>query len=503
MKKLIYPLFFIILCSFTGIAQNVLFKNSIQYGDPILDNWADKIIEYKNKFYITGYDSKTNIHPSSRFILCTDLDGNKIWEKKYNASENIELKVSDENKLILLKNHNLLIEVDENLKEINTTSFKIDNSKYVYLDNNFIHTTNGDIIIGAYCDTINSLFTENKGKNDYWLLRYQKNGNLVWKKNLGTQFHDTGHGIFKSPNNNDFLVGIYSHTYELGQYVGKEIHAIKLDFDGNIIWNTKVNKINSYYIDQSVSSDSKGNLYFAYTKLNNFTISDLIITKVDYKGIISKEIIVNDSYSAIGGMVIENDKIYLNMIHSNFSENTFFSGIKLKVDNYIYSYIVKLNEFLALEWYYNPTFIQKYEVYDKNISAAPNDIVVKNGKVACINSGINYYKNFEPQNSNTNYWLTILQDINDYSKDCIKEAVIYPNPSTSNSTLFIDFKQNYYHSNLVINLYNGLGQLVDSQTKEIIGKQTDYALPNYLTSGIYFLQFYCGKEQFSKKIIIQ
>jgi len=99
-------------------------------------------------------------------------------------------------------------------------------------------TTDGGYIVSGDSDSNNGDVTGNHGGKDYWIVKLDENGNIEWQKSLGgsgddqtysvQQTTDGGYIVVGSSNSNDGDVS--------GNNGGKDFWVVKLNTSGNIIW---------------------------------------------------------------------------------------------------------------------------------------------------------------------------------------------------------------------------------------------------------------------------
>jgi len=86
--------------------------------------------------------------------------------------------------------------------------------------------SNGDIIVAGWTKSFSL------GKSDVWVLRLDENGNIKWQKTYGGNDDDRANTIAITSTGNIIVTG-YTKSFGLG---GSNIWVLKLDPNGNIIW---------------------------------------------------------------------------------------------------------------------------------------------------------------------------------------------------------------------------------------------------------------------------
>lgn len=153
----------------------------------------------------------------------------------------------------------------------------------------------GFIIGGDSNSIISGNKTENNfGESDYWLLKIDSRGNLVWQKTIGGINDDQLFSILKTKNN-DFYIGGSSVKPSNEKEEGTDFWIIKINETAEIIWekyynNGKVDILNSL-IETSENSLILGGLTKSEIKLGKKSIkndidgvNDFLIMNIDKEG---------------------------------------------------------------------------------------------------------------------------------------------------------------------------------------------------------------------------
>lgn len=347
---------------------------------------------------ISGNKTTPNLGSSDIWIIGIDFAGNILWEQTYGGSDG-----------------------DRPYDIINTS------------DNN--------ILISGVSNSSNSghFGQNNYGNNDYWILKLDLNGNLLWQQNYGGSGFDEARRIVETSNQEYIAVG-FSNSPISGiknslNYGADDIWIIKTDSNGNLLWE------NSYGGD---AYDAASNII----KLNNGYF------------------ITGSSLSGISG----------NKTEVGYGDYDFWG---LKIDE-------------------NGTI-----VWQKSIGGSLSDgcnSIVKNpdgtfllaGSSRSPVSGTKTVASY----GDSDYWLVKLdEDVLNTTIFNNNTFAIYPNPVKN--ILNIDFEN--YRDKIVITFFNLLGQEVFtnsySHQKEIkIGC-------NNLQDGIYNIIIETNNDTFYKKLI--
>ena len=164
-------------------------------------------------------------------------------------------------------------------------------------------------IFGGLTATFGSYTFTNIGQLDIVLIKYDKNGNVLWAKQFGGIKDDIGNSITSDIYGNIYIIGWFdSPTIMFGSFLltntlggSGDMFLIKCDANGNVLWARSAGgNLDDY--GQSVTTDMQGNVYitggfesstilFGSQTLSNpntgtppFNSSDVFIVKYDTNG---------------------------------------------------------------------------------------------------------------------------------------------------------------------------------------------------------------------------
>ena len=131
----------------------------------------------------------------------------------------------------------------ENLEQVSSVeayATSVDTWGNVYVTGEFFGIA--DFSMGADNTTLVS-----NGSSDIFILKLDAVGDLVWIKSIGGNFSDRGHSIHTDTEGNVYVVGAFASTvdfdpnsgvYELSSESGIDAFVLKLDLNGNFLWQT-------------------------------------------------------------------------------------------------------------------------------------------------------------------------------------------------------------------------------------------------------------------------
>jgi hypothetical protein len=149
-------------------------------------------------------------------------------------------------------------------------------------------TTDGGYIVSGESDSNDGDVTVNNGFTDSWIVKLDASGNITWEKSLGGSQSEYSHSI-QQTTDGGYIVAGYSNSND-GDVIGNQgmwdYWVLKLDVFGNIIWQkslggTSIDK--AYSIKQTMDG---GYILAGYSSSNSGDISlnDYWAVKLDTAG---------------------------------------------------------------------------------------------------------------------------------------------------------------------------------------------------------------------------
>ena len=212
----------------TDTAGNILWQQN--YGGSAYDR-ADAVAKLpEGGFVVTGSTRSAdhqvgfNHGESDLWLFKIDDQGNLLWEKTLGGSD--------------VDNGKALIVLDDTLLMI------FGNTK----------SDDGDVAV-------------NHGKSDYWLIRFNMKGDtIVWEKTYGDEESDAGSDMIEAHDGGYILAGS-SRTGEKGiENNGKnDYRVLKVDKNGQIIWDHSFGGSMDEIANDVLTADGEGYLVSGYT----------------------------------------------------------------------------------------------------------------------------------------------------------------------------------------------------------------------------------------------
>ena len=267
-----YKNVFLWLLLFMVYSQNVFgqFSSSWHelYGGSGFDE-VQKIIEVSDGYILAGSvsDAGGGESPAVRYgnsdywLLKTDFDGNPIWSYAYggtNADVLLDASQTADGGFILAgfsfsEDDGLKVDTQRGIRDIWLVkvdsdgnhewnkAYGGDQTDYV---NKVLQTTDGGFIFAGWTESSMSgevSQVSRGGRYDYWVGRTDANGNLIWDARYGGSNDDLCNAMIKDENGDYILSGLsrsgISGEKSEASYGGHDYWVLKIDIDGNIIWD--------------------------------------------------------------------------------------------------------------------------------------------------------------------------------------------------------------------------------------------------------------------------
>ncbi len=247
MKKITLLAIFLFTLSIHAQDPNILWQRTI--GGSEWDQPAFITLTNDGGFAVGGF-SESNISgektENSRggydyWILKFDNSGNIQWQRTLGGSE------------------------DDYLRKIIQTS------------------DNGFLAVGYSSSDISGDKTENSlGGTDYWILKLDEAGNIMWQNTIGSNENDTVSDVEQAADGSFLIGGTASSEISGDKTVVGDIWILKLDANGNILWQKGYDFFaNSFLSNAKLTND--GGFILAGTGTPGI-FSDYIVSKLNING---------------------------------------------------------------------------------------------------------------------------------------------------------------------------------------------------------------------------
>jgi len=264
---------FFLLSSFLNSAVFSLVIWSQTYGEEGTPTVADLIETYDGGFAIFGITGDFNRHPDF-LLIKTDENGVMLWNQTYG-------KINSDGK--------------EN----------VDRASCI------LQTDDGGYLLAGTTGVYAS------GNSDIWLIKIDGQGNMIWNKTYGQWFNDYINSIIQTSDGNFILGGTtYSIVGDL-----EDFYVLKINSYGNLMWNRTYGTANRDYGSSIVETSDGGyalggyvqsarNGTAAYQLLKIDSVGNMLwnhsygwntLTNIKYSFTLNDVIITSDGGFALGG----------------------------------------------------------------------------------------------------------------------------------------------------------------------------------------------------------
>lgn len=252
------------------------------------DDYAYSAVENEDgSLTIVGYslssngDVPSNLGMHDFFIFKITQSGDLIWSKSYGYSSHDHahkiIKTSNGGYLVTgFTDYSGGIGSRNNLHGVGEYyALKLDASGEKEWDVYFGGTQNdriydmveandGGFVLAGYSESNDFDITDNHGSYDYWVVKINNVGELVWKKSYGGSEIDQAYGIVKT-NNNTYLVAGVSNSldFDISSNIGSsDVWVIHIDDNGTKLWDKSYGGA-SFDTANSIKTTNNGNFIIA------------------------------------------------------------------------------------------------------------------------------------------------------------------------------------------------------------------------------------------------
>ena len=410
------------------------------------DDRATAIQQTTDDGYIVAGYTYSPDGDTDYWIVKLDVVGNLIWETNLGGSGWDEAfsiqQTSDGGYIIAGQSESNDGNVGGNNGQWDYWIVKIDDTGIIIWETNLggsdadkalsiRQTIDDGFIIAGYSESDDGDVGENNGSQDYWIIKLDNSGNLIWETNLGGSSTDSPRSI-QQTNDNGYIIAGSSNSSDgdVGGNNGQwDCWIVKLDNTGNLIWETNLGGSNSDNVS-SIQQTIDGGYIIAGGSNSidgdvggNNGESDFWIVKLDYTGNIIWE-------TNLGGS---------NSDYASSIQQTFDGG-----------------------------FIVAGTTYSSDGDVGGN-------------------------NGNSDYWVVKLDGTLGIEDNIASKISLSPNPTTNTITI-----ANLSQEISKIELLDMQGRLVLSQSEVIINNTLNIST---LPSATYLVKIYVERTVFYKKVI--
>lgn len=221
------------------------------------------------------------------WVVKIDINGIKQWDKTFGGDANdyfsnlvrtsdngyllggttISISTGDKSDNSRGKEDYWVMKIDENGNKLWDKTFG--GSEYDRLEDILIDDDNNFLLVGRSESPISGEKTENsKGGLDYWIVKVNTNGNKLWDRTFGGSLSDFAY--FATNNTNGYLIVGGSSSNMSGDKIensrgDSDMWLVQIDKNGNLIWNKTIGSNLSDNAKSTIINSDNSIIVGAYT----------------------------------------------------------------------------------------------------------------------------------------------------------------------------------------------------------------------------------------------
>lgn len=154
-----------------------------------------------------------------------------------------------------------------------------------------LQTNDGGYLLTGYTESNDFDITDSKGTYDYWVLRLNSAGDLLWQKSFGGSGIDQARKLIKTEENNYIILGnsFSNDIHVTSNYGGSDYWILKIDDEGDIIWKKNYGGSDFDYAT-SIKKSKDGYVLCGYSRSSdthlsvNYGDNDFWVIKINEQG---------------------------------------------------------------------------------------------------------------------------------------------------------------------------------------------------------------------------
>jgi len=187
------------------------------------------------------------------WVVKLNVDGGIVWEANYGGSQNDVARSAfetDEGDFVILGyTASSDVDVSENNGENDYWLIKIDATGDLIWEKSFggsdddfgiamIPSADGGIITTGNTSSNDGDIAENNGDRDVWITKHSSNGDLIWERTFGGSEADAGLALVENEAGNIVVTGNTGSTDGdvIGNHGSADAWTLMLDDEGDLIW---------------------------------------------------------------------------------------------------------------------------------------------------------------------------------------------------------------------------------------------------------------------------
>lgn len=281
-------------------------------------------------YYIAGFSNSFGVGDFDAYLVKTDLNGNKLWEKTYGKPSNWE-RIND---AIWTKDSTILM-----VGEVQATNGEASDILIIHADKNgdtlwtktigSIGEDRANSIIGVQDSLFiigGEMFIPDSNLVKGFILKMNAQGTIIWENTVSDLAGKYGVSDLSLGLNKIYVIGFREVNPEkFDEYAGI------FDLDSNLIYqntNENLDPIVSTYFSEVSFLSSQNKIVIAYGKINSgFDEQDYNIFVANFDGIVLYWLnqyhgIINEGLDEAGQLLVTNDGAYV-LVGTNSSTGLF------------------------------------------------------------------------------------------------------------------------------------------------------------------------------------
>ncbi len=504
----------------SGFSQNpeILWQKTIGGNDIDLVNAFEAtsdggyIIGGYSKSDISGEKTENSRGGTDIWIVKIDDSGNIMWQKTYGGSGEdsmFSIKQTSDGGYIVgaASDSNISGDKTENSRggldywilKLNSSGEIVWQKTYGGAQPEFyayvVQTTDGGYFVGGYSesDVSGDKTDPTKGQRDFWVLKLDSSGEIVWQKSIGGSLLELLTAAFQTADGG-FLVGGYSSSGISGDKTENnrgetDNWIVKLDPSGNVTWDKTYGGNASDVPRDIIQTADGGYLVGGYSK-SNISGDKTENSRGDYDYWVLKLGSNGDLVwqKTIGGSAIDYPRNVVQLNDGNYLiagwSYSNISGEKTQNSQGASDYwLVKLDV--------SGNILSQNSIGGSEYESGTYIIEASDGNFVMTCSSDSNISGDKTENSRglDDYWVfKTTPDILGVPVTSLGSSIsIYPNPTNNNFT--IDLGREYFDVN--VQILNTLGQIITSETYTS-AKTIEQEINT--SAGIYFVKVSTVKE---------
>lgn len=311
------------------------------------------ITDNDNNVYILGtieLADQDGLLQRDLFVAKYTLGGLQEWKYELNGERNdqgISMKLNPNGNIhVLVSSDSKTGYFSQNKGYEDLYLFNLDNDgelishrqfggEFIDLASSILLTNDGHLLISGHSRSTTGSHINNRGQLDFWVIKTDIFGNVIWERTYGGSDEDYTVDLMELSDGNYMLLGhSTSIDYDIPDNYGDlDISLMKLDQNGNIIWQESYGGLYNDIASDMIELDNGNIMIGGSTFSSNIDVSfnngnsDGWILEVDQAG----DIVWENTYGAEGNDYIQSLELENGVV--KVLGNSFSETIQDKVNN--------------------------------------------------------------------------------------------------------------------------------------------------------------------------